>query len=99
MNSFPQTTWRSNLEGSSPKGYLSPEEGYIVVFDATNSSRKQWSLILRFAKEHDYRVFIESNDPDTIAENKDGGAGERSILEISWCHAWGQLWGPGRQAT
>uniref|UniRef100_A0A8C8SXL9 6-phosphofructo-2-kinase/fructose-2,6-biphosphatase 1 n=1 Tax=Pelusios castaneus TaxID=367368 RepID=A0A8C8SXL9_9SAUR len=52
--------------------YLSHEEGQVVVFDATNTTRERRATILQFAREHGYKVFfIESicDDPDIIEAN------------------------------
>lgn len=78
MNSFPQTTWRE------------------AALKDISALRK---VILWFLMPP---TVLENNDPrfcsllknmvtDIIAKNKDGGAGERSVLEISWCHAWGSF--------
>ncbi|TSX72107.1 6-phosphofructo-2-kinase/fructose-2,6-bisphosphatase [Bagarius yarrelli] len=52
--------------------YFNQEQGQVVVFDATNTTRERREVILSFAKENGYKVFfVESvcDDPEIIAEN------------------------------
>uniref|UniRef100_A0A672SBY6 6-phosphofructo-2-kinase/fructose-2,6-bisphosphatase 2 n=1 Tax=Sinocyclocheilus grahami TaxID=75366 RepID=A0A672SBY6_SINGR len=54
------------------KIYLNEEGGQIAVFDATNTTRERWDLIINFVQENAYKVFfVESvcDDPEVIAAN------------------------------